>query len=135
MTVIGEWAFIGVGKISTSNAHPKYLSIDGNLYTKNGKTLIHYAANRNEEVFTVPASVTGIGSDAFRGCTNLVSVNIPVSVTSIGDMAFRDCDRLENIRYAGTQKRWRRIALGEDWALDSSVHSVECSNGTVEIHH
>ena len=41
--------------------------------------------------------VTGIGEDAFRGCTNLTSVTIPSSVTSIGKGAFLDCTGLINI--------------------------------------
>jgi hypothetical protein len=39
---------------------------------------------------TIPDGITGIGNNAFQGCTNFASVTIPVSVTSIGISAFGD---------------------------------------------
>ena len=41
--------------------------------------------------------VTGIGNDAFNGCSNLIAINIPEGVTSIGNEAFRDCSSLTAI--------------------------------------
>ena len=42
-------------------------------------------------------SVTGIGNNAFLGCTGLTSVNIPDGVTSIGQRAFYGCSGLTSI--------------------------------------
>lgn len=39
----------------------------------------------------IPDSVTSIGKSAFSGCTGLTEVVIPDSVASIGDLAFQDC--------------------------------------------
>ena len=39
-------------------------------------------------------TVTGIGTEAFRGCSDLNAVNIPDSVTEIKDGAFRSCTGL-----------------------------------------
>ncbi|MBQ8339859.1 MAG: leucine-rich repeat protein [Clostridia bacterium] len=41
--------------------------------------------------------VTAIGSTAFHGCENLISIIIPESVIHIYDQAFRDCSRLETV--------------------------------------
>jgi uncharacterized repeat protein (TIGR02543 family) len=41
--------------------------------------------------------VTGIGYEAFSGCTSLASTAIPGSVTSIGYYAFSDCTSLESV--------------------------------------
>ncbi|MCL2244965.1 MAG: leucine-rich repeat domain-containing protein, partial [Treponema sp.] len=38
-----------------------------------------------------------IGSSAFYGCSNLISIILPDSVTSIGDNAFANCSSLESI--------------------------------------
>ena len=42
--------------------------------------------------------VTGIGAEAFRGCTDLIAVSIPDSVTEIKEGAFRGCTGLMAVR-------------------------------------
>jgi len=46
---------------------------------------------------TIPNSVTLIGSEAFSGCTGLMSVTIPNSVTTIGVGAFYGCTGLTSV--------------------------------------
>ena len=100
VTSIGEWAFCGCSsltsiEVDTNNQY--YKSIDGNLYTKDGKTLIQYAIGKQATSFTVPDSVTSIGESAFWDCTSLTSITIPDSVTSIGDYAFYGCSSLTSV--------------------------------------
>lgn len=84
--------------ITVDESNTNYKSIDGNLYTKDGKTLIRYAAGKKDASFVVPDGVTVIGDLAFDGCTSLASVTIPDSVTSIGDYAFYDCASLKDVK-------------------------------------
>ncbi len=46
---------------------------------------------------TIPDSVTVIDKRAFYNCKSLVSIKIPESVTSIGNYAFQNCTSLVNI--------------------------------------
>ena len=46
---------------------------------------------------TISNSVTGIGGEAFKGCTGLTSIEIPNSVTSISGYAFYGCTGLTSV--------------------------------------
>ena len=100
VTGIGNSAFSyckALTSIVVDNDNTVYQSINGNLYSKGGKTLIVYAIGKNATSFTIPDSVTSIGDDAFRDCDTLTSITIPDSVTSIGNNAFANCDALESV--------------------------------------
>ena len=49
------------------------------------------------ETLDIPSSVTSIGSSAFSGCKNLVSVSGGENVSYIGSMAFLECSSLASI--------------------------------------
>ena len=74
-----------------------YMSLDGNLYSKDGTTLIHYAIGKTDSSFIIPDGVQHIESYAFRDCVSLINITIPDSVTSIGNNAFSGCSGLTNI--------------------------------------
>ena len=97
VTTIGDGAFSRCDRLTNINVDKNnqyYQSIDGNLYTKDGKTLIQYAVGKNDISFVIPDIVTSIGSGAFNGCDSLTSVVIGDSVTSIGSGAFYGCSSL-----------------------------------------
>ena len=75
----------------------KYKSIDGNLYSKDGKTLIQYARGKKNTTFTIPDGITSIGEGAFTNCSLLISIEIPDNVASIGEWAFSGCSSLTSI--------------------------------------
>lgn len=80
--------------IAVSDGNTSYKSIDGNLYTYDGTTLIQYAIGKADTSFVIPDDVTSIGFSAFSGCTSLTSVVIGDGVTSIGASAFSGCESL-----------------------------------------
>ena len=100
VTSIGSYAFEYCSNLTSINVdenNANYKDIDGNLYTKDGKTLIQYAIGKIDESFVIPDSVTSIGDYAFYNCSSLTSVTIPNSVTSIGSSAFAWCESLTSV--------------------------------------
>ncbi len=91
VTDIGECAFEtceNLTSINVSPDNPAYKSVDGDLYTKDGSTLVKCISAKTNSSFVIPSGVTAIGDYAFVGCTALTEVTIPDGVTSIGNYAF-----------------------------------------------
>ncbi len=132
---IGYYAFWVCNRLETiavseDNAHLK--SIDGNLYTKDGKTLILYAQGKQNNSFAVPDGVTNIASLAFKTCDNLSHITLSDSVVSIGDRAFEGCGNLEKLTVGdglqeiGSSVFWacynlKSITVSEDNAYYKSI--------------
>ncbi len=122
VTSIGSDAFSSCSSLTNITVdvnNTNYKSIDGNLYSKDGKTLVTYAIGKTDKTFIIPNSVTSIGDSAFYGCSSLTSITIPDSVTSIGGYAFEGCTSLTNITIPDSV-----TSIG-DWAF------VNCSSLTV----
>ena len=80
---IGSYAFWGCSSLKTITLPNSLKSIDMNAFYESGLVSI-----------VIPDSVTELGSELFRACTDLESVLIPDSVTDIGDYAFYQCDKV-----------------------------------------
>lgn len=91
---IGEAAFVECEKlqnISVDESNAAYLSINGNLYTKDKSILIQYALGKEDTFFAVPDGVESIGAWAFANSQNLSAITMSDSVTRIGKYAFAGC--------------------------------------------
>lgn len=106
-------------QVLVSGENPYFRSVDGVLYNNAMTNLRKYPAGKSGS-FTVPGTVTEIGSQAFygsdlltavtlptgltyirssafSGCTGLTQVNIPQGVTTISDSAFYGCTDLASV--------------------------------------
>lgn len=86
-----------LNNISVSENNQYYKSINGNLYSKDEKTLIKYAIGKKDTSFAIPNSVTTIGNYALAHCSALTSVVIPNNVTTIDIYAFYRCNNLASV--------------------------------------
>ena len=132
---IGEESLINnfkLRKIDVSSSNQKFMSKDGVLFSKSGKTLIIYPIAKNGE-YIVPDGVETIGScafqdshisniqfpntlkkiskDAFYNCENLKSISLPNSVQSIGRAAFTGCYQLTSVNLSDN------LVIIEDYAF------------------
>ena len=96
--IINSWAFGGAEKLTSISVNADseyYKEVDGNIYSKDGKTLVRYAPGKTATTFAIPSGVTKIQKGAFAGSNNsLTAVEIPASVTEIEKDAFKDCKGL-----------------------------------------
>jgi hypothetical protein len=83
--------------INVDSGNSEISSNNGVLYNNDKTILIKYPQEKQGNIFTIPSTVTGIGSNAFYNCTNLTGITIPDSVTRIGSYAFSNCTNLTNI--------------------------------------
>ena len=113
-----------------------YKSVDGVLFTKDGKKLICYPIASDRTEYTVPqgterickyamSSATNlkeihtneglleIGDTGLYFCDNLNKLGLPKSLTSIEAKALALCNSLTEVRYAGTNSDWKNIKIGE----------------------
>jgi hypothetical protein len=97
VTSIGSAAFglcNSLTDIAVATDNPAYCSENGVLFDKDKATIVQYPAGIPDTHYTLPASVTAIGNDAFIYCFHLTSVTLPSSVISIGADAFYYCNGL-----------------------------------------
>jgi hypothetical protein len=76
--------------------NPAFISVDGVLFDRSQTKLI-LCPETTAGSYTIPDTVTNIGSEAFFFCKNLTSVTIPNDVSSIEDFAFDSCQNLRQV--------------------------------------
>ena len=84
-----------VKAINVDDNNLQFKSVDGVLYSKDGKRLIRFANNKCQQYNIINGTVE-IGENAFY-CSNVEFVNIPTSVTVIGKFAFYSSKKLKEI--------------------------------------
>ncbi|MBE5756714.1 MAG: leucine-rich repeat domain-containing protein [Clostridiales bacterium] len=115
--------------IEVAENNPMFKSVDGVLYSKDGKTLIKYGAGKDASNLEIPKEVTTIGSYAFCRSKSLRSIEIPNGVEKIDSFAFYMCEFLKSVKMPDTVKELVGGAFSDCVALSE----VNLSNGLVEL--
>ena len=150
---VGAWTFFesGITEINVAEGSVAYQSVDGNLYSKDGKTLVCYAAGKRTEEFVLPNGVTHLAECAFSGCDYLKSIELNEGFLSIGEYAFAYCDGLTVLELPSTIEFVGFSAFGYALNLktvilpntvekiwqgsfsDSFIQYIDLPNGVTEI--
>ena len=99
VTMIGEDVFhlcTALREIKVAAKNTTFTDILGVLYSKDETQLITYPAAKAMR-YVIPEGVTAILKNAFKGCSDLMSVTIPKTVTRIDAFAFYGCSSLTSI--------------------------------------
>ena len=94
---IGVPSYSNLKQITVSEKNANYKSVDGNLYSKDGSTLVQYAIGKTDSTFEIPASVTTIGAYSFAESDNLKTINIPDNVKTLSKYSFSNCVNLTSV--------------------------------------
>lgn len=118
------WHSKALTAINVDKANQVYSSVDGVIYSKDGKTLdrcpegrhfwlnipeggesigengYHYGSFYGCEILsgiTMPEGLKHVGRESFYGCTGLKSLTLPSTVSSINEYAFYGCSSLRTL--------------------------------------
>ena len=101
LRVLGEGAFRGAGSNFVMEDNDYYQTIDGAIYTKDGKELIAYPHYKENEEFEVPEGVERIGDSAFSNNEYLHSIVFPSTLQELGNESMSNCSNLTSVTFAG----------------------------------
>ena len=100
ITYIHYYAFQITPKLMGVTVDPEneqYMSVDGNLYTKDGRVLVTYSGGKGDKEFTVPDGVEVIEHCAFQYAPYIERIVLPGSIKTLSYYAFSGCNALESI--------------------------------------
>ena len=134
-------------EINVDPYNERYKSIDGVVYSEDGKTLVVVPAGKQGNTYSVkvgtevidwaafrssdfvnielPEGITSIKGLAFLDSVDLETITIPHTVTEIGFSAFDDCKKLKTVYYTGTQQQWNALLAAADTSYNEALFNAE----------
>lgn len=86
----------GVKAFWVDPANPLFQSIDGVVYSKDGKELVLFPPAKGP-IYAIPEGTERISRNAFFYNDALKSISLPLTMTTIGERAFQRCLALETV--------------------------------------
>ena len=131
---VQEKGYTPLEKVTVDENNPDYKSVDGILYSKDGKTLHYLPVRKNIENYVVPDSVEIIGESSLAANIYLKSVTIGDNVKEIQKSAFNDAQALEYVDFGSNGT----VLLGQNlFNRRGNTEKVTCygtKNSTIETY-
>ena len=105
--------------IEVDAKNTEYSSQNGILYNKDKTNIVAYPGGKTEAVFSVPSTVTIVGTIAFYSNCNLKEIKLPSNVKLINDYAFEYCSSLTKINLPNGLKSIGTQAFSDCSSLES----------------
>ncbi|MCR5837442.1 MAG: leucine-rich repeat domain-containing protein [Lachnospiraceae bacterium] len=113
LSYIGEVAFekcTSLTEINVDNDNSVFMSVDGILYSKDGKSLILYPASKEGESFEIPSNTETLGEYAFDFNNKLRKIIIPNSLKDLGsDTPFLEVCHIEDLDVTSDNQYYKSI--------------------------
>ena len=106
VTEISYSAFSYTGDIPAihiADGNPTYKSVNGIVYTSDGKTLVICPTGKQGKITVADGTVT-IGNHAFNKCSSITEISLPESIETIDHYAFSYCGNLVYINLSAELK-------------------------------
>ena len=115
---------ISLEAISISDSNSNYKTIDGVLFSGDGKTLIYYPTAKPDLYYTVPSGVETLGHTSFSFSIYLRAVLVSEGVKVCGESAFYQCSELASITFPETLEEVQNWAIRkiEYWVQDGKKY-------------
>ena len=106
--------FIGcpsIKSIEISEDSLYFKTVDGNLYSKDGKCFIKYATGKEDKEFTLPEGVMEIGEGAFSYSSYLTTIYLHNNITTVYGRPFSKSLSIDDVYYNGTEEEWEALNI------------------------
>ncbi len=131
VTYINSQAF-GFVQDKSNNLASIVVDEENTKYHSNGNCLIETATKTlmfasNNSVIPSDGTVTKIANGAFKGCKQLISIQIPDTVTHIGNSAFSGCENLMSVTLGSSVETIGESAFYGCYRLVEVINLSSCS--------
>lgn len=119
--IIGDYAFWDC-KSLTKVSLPSITALGSSTFSR---------CSALEEVILGDAFKGQIYQENFSGCNSLRSITLPAGITSIDSQAFKGCVSLETVKYGGTKDSWKALPISR-YNEDLYNADIICEDGTLQ---
>lgn len=104
-------------RIAVAQSNPFFQSLDGVLFSKDGKTLVFFPSGRGGD-YDIPLGTTAVMGYAFGANTALISLTVPEGITELPEGAFLQLSGLTQLSLPASLRAMSQMALPGHGALE-----------------